>query len=208
MNSPLRRRVSEASLVCLAAGLCLAQEPVFKNPFPSEGPMPTFGVTVVDSLGLQGQVYLIREGSDSLPNFKKLKPVGTIYTRNLNISPRGFTEGFPGVTDRFEWFAIDYTGKFWIEKPGKYIFALLSDDGSKLYIDKKEVIDNDGVHSAQVKTEKVKLKGGLHEIRVSYFQGPRTELALMLGIAEEGDTEFKLFDTRQFLPPGTKIEPK
>src|SRR5690242_9927754 len=108
------------AMVWLSACVCRAQEPVFKNPIPSDGSMPTFGVTVVDSSGLQGQVYLIREGSQSLPNFKKLKPVGSIYTTRLNIPPRSFTDGFPGVTDRFEWFAIDYNGKFWIERPGKY----------------------------------------------------------------------------------------
>jgi hypothetical protein len=37
-----------------------------------------------------------------------MKPVGTIHTSSLNIPPRIFTDGFPGVTDRFEWFAIDY----------------------------------------------------------------------------------------------------
>ena len=48
-----------------------------------------------------------------------MKPVGTIYTNSLNVSPQRFDESFPGITDRFEWFAIDYTGKFWIEQPGE-----------------------------------------------------------------------------------------
>jgi hypothetical protein len=60
---------------------------------------------------------------------------------------RDFTEGFPGVTKRFEWFAIDYTGRIWIARPGVYQFELMSDDGSKLYID--DVIDNDWLHSEQ-----------------------------------------------------------
>lgn len=167
--------------------------------------LPTFGITVVDSSGLRGQIYLIREGSLRLPNFKKLKPVGSIYTSSLNIPPRSFTEGFPGVTDRFEWFAIDYTGRFWIERPGKYHFALLSDDGSKLYIDNKTVIDNDGVHAPRVVFGTVKLSGGIHNIRVSYFQGPRTQLALMLGVAEAGE-EYRIFSTRQFRPPKDPAE--
>ena len=25
-----------------------------------------------------------------------------------------FREGFPGITDRFEWFAIEYTGTFYV----------------------------------------------------------------------------------------------
>src|SRR3954471_15919721 len=73
-----------------------------------EGPVTTFGVTVIDGFGLRGDIYLLPDGTDMLPNFKKLKPVGSIYTRELNIKPRPFDTGFPGVTDRFEWFAIDY----------------------------------------------------------------------------------------------------
>ena len=89
-------------MASLALFLCRAQEPVFKpDPLPADGSLPTFGITVVDSSGLRGQIYLIREGSQWLPNFKKLKPVGSIYTSSLNIPPRSFTEGFPGVTDRF-----------------------------------------------------------------------------------------------------------
>src|SRR5580765_5515291 len=84
-----------------------------------EGPVTTFGVTVVDGFGLRGDIYLLRPGTDRLPNFKGMKPVGSIYTRELNIRPRDFREGFPGVTDRFEWFAIDYNGYFYISQPGK-----------------------------------------------------------------------------------------
>jgi PA14 domain len=191
-----------AAIACLGFILCGAQEPVFKlDPSPADGSLATFGVTVVDSSGLQGQVYLIREGSFQLPNFKKLKPIGVLYTSRLNIPPRSFTEGFPGITNRFEWFAIDYTGRFWIERPGKYRLALHTDDGSKLYIDNKTVIDNDGVHPPTTQTNSVKLSGGVHSIRISYFQGPRTELALILGVAEEGEKQFRVFDTRDFRPP-------
>ena len=161
---------------------------------------PTFGVTVVDPYGLRGEIYLLKRGTDKLPNFKKLEPVGTIYTSSLNIPPREFDAGFPGVTDRFEWFAIDYNGRFWIEKPDRYRFSLLSDDGAKLYIDDKLIINNDGTHPPTEKRGDVRLTGGLHRIRVSYFQGPRFHVALMLGIAGS-DEEFRFFSTEEFRPP-------
>jgi hypothetical protein len=61
-------------------------------------PAAAFGVTVVDNTGLEGKIYLIKSNSQELPNFKKLKPKGSIYANSLNIPPRHFTEGFPGVT--------------------------------------------------------------------------------------------------------------
>ena len=161
---------------------------------------PTFGVTVVDPYGLRGEIYLLKPGTGKLPNFNKLEPAGTIYTSSLNIPPREFDAGFPGVTDRFEWFAIDYTGRFWIEKPDKYRFSLVSDDGSKLYIDDRLVINNDGVHPPATAQGWAKLSGGLHRIRVSYFQGPRFQVALMLGIAGPGEP-FRVFSTEEFRPP-------
>ena len=198
MLLPLRLMTAGAICGCLA--LCVAQE---LTP-PPDGITPTFGVTVYDAYGLHGRIYYIPENSDRLPNFKKLQPVGSIYTRALYIPVREFTQGFPGITDRFEWFAIDYTGRFWIEKTAKYQFGLLSDDGSKLYIDKKEVIDNDGIHAARAVFGDVKLKAGVHDIRVSYFQGPRAQLALILAIAPQGEKDLRVFDMRKFLPPEAK----
>jgi hypothetical protein len=189
-----------AAIACLGLVLCRAQD-LKPGQSPTDGSIPTFGVTVVDNAGFRGQVYLIPEGSPWLPNFKKLKAIGTLYTSTLNIPSRDFTEGFPGITNRFEWFAIDYTGRFWIEKPGKYRFSLISDDGSKLYIDNKTVIDNDGEHGATEVTGTAKLSRGIHGIRVSYYQGPRAGIALIFRVAEPGDTEFRIFDMHEFRPP-------
>src|SRR5262249_20289985 len=135
--------------------------------------VPKFGTTVVVPLGLSGSVYHIRRNATKLPDFHKLKPKGTIYTASLNIPPQSFQQGFPGVTRRFEWFAIDYTGRFWIEKPGLYRFALTSDDGAQLYIDSQLIVDNDGVHPPTTIEGTVELAGGVHRLRVPYFQGPR-----------------------------------
>jgi hypothetical protein len=165
-----------------------------------QDPMPTFGTTVVMSKGMRGDIYFLPELTTKLPNFQKLTPKGAIYTNVLHVPPRDFSEGFPGVTDRFEWFAIDYSGQFWIQHPDKYEFFLFSDDGSKLYIDGKRIIDNDGQHAAIGRTGSVTLKAGLHRIRVSYFQGPRFHVALMLDVRRRGE-DFHPFNMDHFLPP-------
>lgn len=176
---------------CHAQSAAAAQEPE---------PQFTFGTTVVSNSGFTGQIYYLKPGTEVLPNFKKMKPKGKIYTTTLNVPPRSFTQGFPGLTDRFEWFAIQYEGKFWVEKPGNYDFALTSDDGSKLHIDDKMVIYNDGIHPPVTEKGNVKLTAGVHKIRVSYFQGPRAMVALVLAVAGP-DERWHIFDANDFLPP-------
>lgn len=161
----------------------------------------TFGTTVAVSSGLQGEVYELKPGAIELPNFKRLKPVGKIYTTSLNITPRGFQTGFPGLTGRFEWFAIDYTGRFWVEQEGDYTFRLISDDGSKLYIDGKRLADNDGIHPPAKVDGSAELTRGVHTIRISYFQGPRYDVALILQVNAPGGNGWRVFDTDDFKPP-------
>jgi hypothetical protein len=195
------RNVAWAPLGLMLAvpAFCLAQEPAPE--LVHEEVEARFGTTVVIPSGLRGQIYFLEPETWSLPKFEKLEPVGTIYTNGLNIPTRSWTDGFPGISKRFEWFAIDYTGRFYISKPGKYRFALVSDDGSKLYIDGRVVINNDGHHPTLRMDGSVKLAGGIHSIRVSYFQGPRDELALMLGVCGPDDKDFRVFNTNEFKPP-------
>ena len=196
--------VQPVSSIVVMLGLALtlaAQEPLYKFSTTVYGePLYTFGTTVVAS-GFRGEIYHIDPGSQKLPDFSTLKPVGVIYTPYLCVPLRSFDEGFPGVTGRFEWFAIDYTGRFWVSEPGTYRFALASDDGSILYLDGKKVIQNDKQHQLIEKSHTVKLKTGLHTMRVSYFQGPRFQVALVLRVAGPGEHELRVFHTDDFKPP-------
>jgi hypothetical protein len=184
------------SLIALSlAALALGQEPVATSLSTA-----TFGSTTVIPAGLRGVVYHIRHNTKRLPDFSRLKPAGSIYTSSLNIPPQDFKQGFPGVTKRNEWFAIDYTGRFWIDKPGMYTFVLTSDDGARLYIDDQLVADNDGEHPPMDVSGKASLDPGIHGIRVSYFQGPRWQVALVLKVAPPGE-ELRIFSTDEFKPP-------
>lgn len=179
---------------------CLVSACLIQPLAASQDSIPTFGTTVVDSSDFRGDVYAIPPGTDSLPKFKNLHAIGSIYTSTLNVPGRNFTEGFPGVTGRTEWFAIDYTGKFWVTSRRTFRFALESDDGSRLLIDGHTLIDNDGSHPSSGCTGRAELAEGVHQIRVSYFQGPGYAVALMLGVADEQGA-WHIFDTRNFRPP-------
>jgi hypothetical protein len=160
----------------------------------------TFGTTVVDLSGLEGRVYFLEPGTQKLPNFAHMRPAGSVYTTSLNVWPQPFSEGFPNISDRFEWFGIEYTGKFWIENAGPCRFSLLSDDGARLRVDNKLIVDNDGIHRANAASASATLTRGAHEIKVDYFQGPRFTVALVLAIAPPGEP-WRIFDTKDFKPP-------
>jgi hypothetical protein len=134
-----------------------------------------------------------------------MKSVGTVYSKSLNVWPQRFDEGFPGISDRFEWFAIDYKGRFWIDSEGQYRFRLLSDDGARLSIDNEELINNDGLHPASALGASAFLSRGIHTIHVPYFQGPRFEVALVLEIAAPG-ASWRVFNTDDFIPPKDPAE--
>jgi hypothetical protein len=155
------------------------------------------GTDQTDDNMLKGKVYALPQGTSQLPDdWDDLTQLTTLYTRTLNISPREFTEGFPGVS-QFEWFAIRYTGTIVIHDDGNYKWRLLSDDGSKLYIDGDLIVDNDGQHSPKSKVNTVNLDEGSYPIVVEYFQGPATQLALQLFVKEPGEPE-KIFHLDDF----------
>jgi hypothetical protein len=196
------QKTSGIALMLALSFTLVAQQPPYKFSTTVYGePLNTFGTTVATNSGFRGEIYFIDAGSTRLPNFSKLKPAGVIYTPYLCVPPRSFDEGFPGVTDRFEWFAIDYKGRFWVSEPGVYRFALASDDGSNLYIDGKRVVQNDKQHPVIEKMGTIKLKTGAHAIRVSYFQGPRFHVALVLRVEGPGAGGLHIFHTDDFKPP-------
>ncbi len=186
----LGRLWSAAVAVGLALGSSHAQDK----------PEYTFGTTVVDASGLQGRVFALKTGTRKLPQFGQMRPSGSIYTTQLNVWPQNFDEGFPNITGRFEWFAIEYTGRVWIKNTGRYRFSLLADDGAKLYLDNQVVIDNDGQHSAKGVSGSATLTRGVHEIKIEYFQGPRFTVALVLAVSPPGEP-WRIFNTNDFKPP-------
>jgi mono/diheme cytochrome c family protein len=106
--------------------------------------------------------YSFFEGEwDNLPDFGKLKPkaTGTGVAFELALSKRESNYGM-----RFE-------GVFNADAAGRYMFTLSSDDGSRLSIDGKKVVDNDGVHPTTTHSGSVELTKGVHKVTVDFFQG-------------------------------------
>jgi hypothetical protein len=107
-------------------------------------------------------------------------PVTELRTSSIDVAPRRFTDGFPGIEKRVDWFGIDYRGAFKVRETSYYTFRLLSDDGAVLFIDGEKVIDNDGQHGPRSEKMSLPLSKGEHEFRLLYYQGPGGSLALQL----------------------------
>lgn len=69
-------------------------------------------------------------------------------------------------------FSVRWTGKLTPPKTGFYMLAVRSDDGARLYVDGKLVIDNWGDHPPTLKTTEIALVGGkAHDLRLDYYEG-------------------------------------
>jgi hypothetical protein len=128
----------------------------------------------------QAKVCFVARGMPSAHRIDGCEPVASFSTNAIDVSPRRFRRGFPGVEGRIEWFGIDYRGRFKVRKAGYYTFRLLSDDGALLFVDGAQILDNDGVHSARSVKMALPLSAGEHEFRLLYYQGPGSSIALQL----------------------------
>lgn len=114
-----------------------------------------------------------------LPDFSRLgKPAAEGYIAAFSL------EDVPFAANEDD-FAILFTSRMDVKESGRYKFELSSDDGSRLYIDGKCVIDNDGSHTLQTKFGFAELQSGLHDIRLEYFEDCEGQY-LYLNYGQEG----------------------
>ena len=120
--------------------------------------------------GVGTTAYAYYEGNwEKLPDFGKLKPKasGVSHAFDLNVARRADNYG------------VKFEGYFKAEREGDYEFRTSSDDGSRLLIDGKLVVDNDGIHSLVMVSRKTNVTKGTHKVTVEYMQsGAGAELAV------------------------------
>ena len=108
-----------------------------------------------------GLSYRYFEGEwDKLPNFKKLIQWYFGVVDTVTLAPKKRNENF----------AMYFFGFIKVPKRGLYRISIASDDGSRLFIDDRLAINNDGLHGLEEKSVEVGLVEGYHAIRLEYLQ--------------------------------------
>ncbi|NDV15850.1 sulfatase-like hydrolase/transferase [Muricauda sp. TY007] len=110
------------------------------------------------------QVYQVG-GIEKLPDFTSLNP-----------TYKGFVTEFSHKQALFddmpqEQVAVVFESYLEVQKAGKYTFFTNSDDGSRLFVNGSEIVDNDGDHGVRERSGSLKLSEGRHLVRVEFFNG-------------------------------------
>lgn len=95
----------------------------------------------------------------NIKKMEQLHPVKSGTAKQINTDNK----------QRSEKYGFVFEGLLKITKTGVYEFYTTSDDGSQLFIDNELVVDNDGKHDMEEKSEKAILQKGLHRIKIIYY---------------------------------------
>ncbi len=122
-----------------------------------------------DKHGLRAE-YFSNETLEGKPAFSRVDTSVDFNWAGASPAP-----GVPG-----DHFSVRWTGDFRAPASGDYIFNLTSDDGSRMYLDGKLIIDNWGPHSPVERGYKMILqKGRSYDIKVEYYQGTGGAMVVM-----------------------------
>ncbi len=145
-----RRRLFVMAMALTAALSGLVAAPALAAVPPQE---PGVTLRVFDMQTEMDKLCVLKSGQT--PNADKLMPV---------INWTGTADFGAG-----DFFVSEVTGNIDIATAGNHEFRLTSDDGSRLRIDGKLVINHDGLHSGTPATGAVQLGTGYHALKIDHF---------------------------------------
>ena len=139
---------------------------------------------------VNGWNYTYYEGDwKMLPDFSKEKIIVQGVCKDLE---------FEKINKREDFWGIVYSSNLWVDTESNYILYTTSDDGSRVFIDGKQIAIIDGTHGAQTATGKVMLTKGYHKIVVEYFEAIGGQ-SLEVTLQPEGGTRKKIPVSKLFL---------
>ena len=133
----------------------------------------------------EGLLCKFHEGKWSkLPDFSKLEPQEKSVVAKVDAHKYNSRE-FVGVR---------FSGLVRIEKAGEYHVRLASNDGSRLKLAGKTVVDNDGLHLLKDKYIRIELEEGYYPFEVGYFRnGGNYGLIFSFVSAEDASVPLKYY---------------
>jgi len=144
------------------AGSTIVRATLFVDGQPASVPATAyFRILQDEARGLSYSAYLLPEDPARLPDFSLLEPAASGLVHEISIDDLQL----PRDND----IGVVFEGYLDIAATGTYRFSLASDDGSKLYIGDRTVVDNDGQHGVITASGSIDLEPGRHPIRVEYF---------------------------------------
>ena len=137
--------------------------------------------------GLVGEYYY---SGERLLDFPALEPGAKPRFKRVDkrIDFDRTLAGFHGTKLKDD-FYVRWSGLVRIARPGKWKFLTVSDDGSRLRIDGRVVVENGGTHEMREAAGEVELEAGDHEIVIDYFEryGPAGIRVLWEGPGQNKD---------------------
>lgn len=147
--------------------------------------------------GLVGEWFQLDDAIEDFPNVEGKKPKLRRIDKVIDWDATGDEFAGSGMSEHFY---VRWTGVLRVPKSGKYIFYTESDDGSRLWVKGKKVVDNGGLHAMEEKSGEIELEEGDVEIKLDLFEN-------------EGDVGLKLFwegpgISKQIVPAGSLFHKK
>ena len=103
-------------------------------------------------------------------------------------------------------FCARWLGLIKVDKPGHYTFTLLLDDGGRLWIDGRQLIDDwtAAGHAPLKRMGQIDLEAGYHEIKIDFFQGAAGAACKLFWALRDGFAEVLVPDDALWHRPKRK----
>lgn len=117
--------------------------------------------------GLEVRCYVPNPPTALREEFANREPVAVVLATNVGLDL--------GPVRDANTFGLHLRGRLRIDRVGAYTFYLSSDDGSRLYVNDEDILDNDGPHSMSMRSATIELLPGLHDVEVTFFESGGAE---------------------------------
>jgi beta-glucosidase len=159
----IKNAVSANTKVVYALGSTLAGEPVVPVPasaLTTNGTEPGVKAEYFNNKDLSGPAAAVRTDARIDFNWGRYKPVPELSENN---------------------FSIRWTGKLKVPESGNYTLGFTADDGARLYVDGKLLVDAWASNPKKTATSEITLEAGRsYDLRMEYFQNNREAVAKLV----------------------------